>query len=157
MYRHLLVALDLGPESHQVVDRAAALLELTGSQTRITLMHVVEPLGFAYGGDIPLDVSELTDDLLQRARDQLVALCTRHRLLTGAHTEVRLGRPATEIHDYAASQEVDLVVVGSHGRSGLQLLLGSTANSVLHGARCDVLAVRIDTSRPARETASGTG
>jgi universal stress protein A len=38
---------------------------------------------------------------------------------------------------------MDLVVVGSHGRHGLSLLLGSTANGVLHGAGCDVLAVRV--------------
>ena len=37
----------------------------------------------------------------------------------------------------------DLIVVGSHGRHGLALLLGSTANDVLHGAPCDVLAVRL--------------
>ena len=37
----------------------------------------------------------------------------------------------------------DLIVVGSHGRHGLALLMGSTANGVLHGANCDVLAVRV--------------
>ena len=37
----------------------------------------------------------------------------------------------------------DLIVVGSHGRYGLALLMGSTANGVLHGATCDVLAVRV--------------
>ena len=39
--------------------------------------------------------------------------------------------------------ETDLIVVGSHGRYGLALLMGSTANGVLHGATCDVLAVRV--------------
>ena len=41
------------------------------------------------------------------------------------------------------SNGADLIVVGSHGRHGLALLLGSTANGVLHGATCDVLAVRV--------------
>jgi len=41
------------------------------------------------------------------------------------------------------AHHADLIVVGSHGRHGLSLLLGSTANAVLHGAPCDVLAVRI--------------
>jgi len=40
----------------------------------------------------------------------------------------------------------DLVIVGSHGRHGVRLLLGSTANAVLHGAECDVLAVRVQDS-----------
>ncbi|WP_292363901.1 universal stress protein, partial [Methylophaga sp. UBA1464] len=37
----------------------------------------------------------------------------------------------------------DLIVVGSHGRKGIKMLLGSTANAILHHARCDVLAVRL--------------
>jgi universal stress protein A len=56
---------------------------------------------------------------------------------------VTVGRPESEIHRLAKEQEVDLVIVGSHGRKGFQLLLGSTANGVLHGTECDVLAVRI--------------
>ena len=43
----------------------------------------------------------------------------------------------------ARQQGVDLIVIGGHGRHGLALLLGSTANAVLHGAPCDGLAVRI--------------
>ncbi len=57
---------------------------------------------------------------------------------------VTVGRPESEIHRLAKEQGVDLVVVGSHGRRGIQLLLGSTANGVLHGSECDVLAVRIN-------------
>jgi universal stress protein A len=47
------------------------------------------------------------------------------------------------VHRVAEEQQVDLVVTGSHGRHGLALILGSTANAILHGAKCDVLAVRI--------------
>jgi universal stress protein A len=53
---------------------------------------------------------------------------------------------------YLANQEgADLIIVGSHGRKGFALLLGSTSNSVLHGASCDVLAVRVAES-DTRET-----
>ncbi len=54
-----------------------------------------------------------------------------------------VGRPGSEIRRQAEENDADLIVIGSHGRHGIQLLLGSTANSVLHGAACDVLAVRI--------------
>jgi len=57
---------------------------------------------------------------------------------------VAIGRPESEIHRLAKEHDVDLIIVGSHGRKGLQLLLGSTANGVLHGTECDVLAVRIN-------------
>ena len=53
------------------------------------------------------------------------------------------GIPKQEIIHIAEQEQVDLIVVGSHGRHGLALLLGSTANSVLHYAKCDVLAVRL--------------
>ena len=53
------------------------------------------------------------------------------------------GRPETEIHNVAREIGADLIVVGSHGRNGLALLLGSTSTGVLHGAVCDVLAVRV--------------
>lgn len=56
---------------------------------------------------------------------------------------LEMGSPKTEIIRVATENQVDLIVVGSHGRHGLALLLGSTANGVLHHAPCDVLAVRL--------------
>ena len=56
---------------------------------------------------------------------------------------VKIGGPALEIRQGAENLEVDLIVIGTHGRHGLGLLLGSTANGVLHGVKCDVLTVRI--------------
>jgi universal stress protein A len=56
---------------------------------------------------------------------------------------VLIGSPAVEIRELAASLGVDLIVIGTHGKHGLGLLLGSTANAVLHGVPCDVLAVKI--------------
>jgi universal stress protein A len=38
---------------------------------------------------------------------------------------------------------MDLIIIGSHGRHGIRILLGSTANAILHSAKCDVLAVRV--------------
>ena len=53
-----------------------------------------------------------------------------------------LGRPAYEIKRLSEEKNVDLIVIGTHGQHGFELLLGSTANAVLHGVGCDVLAVR---------------
>ncbi len=60
-----------------------------------------------------------------------------------ADQHVVVGMPDTEIHRFADEHNVDLIVVGSHGRHGFALLLGSTSTGVLHGAQCDVLAVRV--------------
>jgi universal stress protein A len=54
-----------------------------------------------------------------------------------------MGSPKLEIVRVAEENNVDLIIVGSHGKHGIALLLGSTANGVLHHAKCDVLAVRI--------------
>ncbi|MBK8973177.1 MAG: universal stress protein [Hahellaceae bacterium] len=144
MYQHILVAADLSDETFLVIQRAVSLAT---PATRLTLMHVVEPVGYAYGGDIPLDLSEVTDSLVERARERLSLLATQLQL--NAERVTRVGRAASELHQFAENEQVDLIVVGSHGRSGLKLLLGSTANSVLHGATCDVLAVRIPSAKKA--------
>ena len=59
---------------------------------------------------------------------------------------VKVGPAKQIILDEAKKHDTDLVIVGSHGRHGVRLLLGSTANAVLHGAECDVLAVRVQDS-----------
>jgi universal stress protein A len=60
-----------------------------------------------------------------------------------AQTLVATGNTGSEIHSVAQQLDADLIVIGSHGRHGISLLLGSTANGVLHGANCDILAVRL--------------
>lgn len=143
MYRHILVAIDPSSEAETVI--AKAMAQPRANVARVTLIHVQEPVGYAYGGDIPLDLSEVTESLREQAETQMKKLAQKAGL-DSRNCELRFGRPATEIHNFASDNDVDLIVIGSHGRSGLQLLLGSTANSVLHGAPCDVLAVRIGRS-----------
>jgi universal stress protein A len=62
----------------------------------------------------------------------------------GVKTRIEKGAPKQEIVRVADDEKAELIVIGSHGRHGLQLLLGSTANGVLHLAKCDVLAVRVN-------------
>ena len=139
-YNHILVGVDLSEESQQVLNRASALASASGA--KLSMVHIVEPLTFAYGGDIPVDLSEIQEQLHQQATEQLQGLA-QPAGIDSADQHVLVGQPVSEIHDLAESLGADLVVVGSHGRKGLALLLGSTANGVLHGAKCDVLAVRV--------------
>lgn len=139
-YRHLLLAVDLTEESDQVAERAVALA--TANDSRITLIHVIEPLSFAYGGDVPMDLSAIQDQLDEHAQNRLNAFADKLSV-KAEKLYVVSGHTETEIHRIAKQDDVDLIVVGSHGRHGLSLLLGSTANGVLHGASCDVLAVRV--------------
>lgn len=139
-YKHVLVGLDLQPESQQVVDRVKSLF--SGSDSRLSLIHVQEPLSFAYGGDIPMDLTEVQNQLEEQAKERLAALGLELGI-PREHQHVIIGQPSHEMHHFAEENNVDLIVVGSHGRHGLSLILGSTATGVLHGSQCDVLAVRV--------------
>ncbi|MBK7728677.1 MAG: universal stress protein [Gammaproteobacteria bacterium] len=140
-YRHILLGLDLSGESQQVVARAVALRDAFGST--LSVIHVIEPLSFAYGGDIPMDFSGIQEEIHKQARAHMSALCDPLNIPQG-NRHLVVGRPETEIHHVAEEIGADLIVVGSHGRHGLSLLIGSTATGVLHGARRDVLAVRVN-------------
>ena len=139
-YERVLLAVDLTDESALVAGRAKALCERNGAE--LHAVHVIEPLSLAYGGDIPMDISSVQDQIHEQAKRHLQEFTARHGI-SEAQSHLIFGRPDSEIQRLAAELRADLIVVGSHGRHGLALLLGSTANGVLHGASCDVLAVRV--------------
>ena len=139
-YKKILVAIDLSEDSTAVVQRGQAIA--ANNQAELHLIHVIEPLSFAYGGDIPMDFSGIQDEIHQQATQQLLRFAESNDI-DGQHQHILLGKPEVEIHSTAKELETDLIVIGSHGRYGLALLMGSTANGVLHGATCDVLAVRV--------------
>jgi universal stress protein A len=141
IYRHILVGLDLSGESSLVIDKAIALARMCGAQ--LSIAHVIEPITFAYGGDMPLDISEVQEQQVEKAEHELQTLSQQIDFPV-QQQHVLVGQPATELHYLAQQQGADLIIVGSHGRKGLALLLGSTPNSVLHGATCDVLAVLVN-------------
>ncbi|SIQ08607.1 universal stress protein [Marinobacterium stanieri] len=140
IYTRILLALDLSDESDQLATKTAKMAEAFGAE--LNLIHVVEPLSFAYGGDVPMDLTTIQEQLDDHAKTKLdqyaekVGYPVNRKIIVTGHTE-------TEIHRAAEELNTDLVIVGSHGRHGLALLLGSTANGVLHGAKCDVLAIRV--------------
>ncbi len=139
-YNNIVIGLDLSDESDTVLNQALSLRNDTTAH--ISLVHVLEPLTFAYGGDIPMDLSEVQNQMVAQGDVKLKQIAA-DKQLNHCDTQVIIGQPATELHRIAKENSADLIVVGSHGRHGLALILGSTANSVLHGAECDILAVRV--------------
>lgn len=140
-YKNILVAIDLSEESRKVLLQAKEIAA-RNQHAKLSVVHTLEPLGFAYGGDIPMDLTSIQDQLDAHARLRL------QELLEGIdipkeNQYILVGMPDTETHRLANEKEIDLIVVGSHGRHGFQLLLGSVSSGVLHGAPCDVLAVRV--------------
>ena len=140
-YQNILVAVDLGATTETVIERAAALARDHHAQLHV--LHVIEPLTITYGGDIPMDFSAIQEEILGQAKQQLNKLCEN---LGVAETNRHLvtGRPESEIPSQAKAINGDLIVIGTHARWGLALLLGSTTDGVMHSAECDVLAVKVD-------------
>ena len=140
-YRRILVAIDCSDESAQVLSRAAGVL--SGNDGELHLIHVIEPLALAYGADVPMDVTDLQSGLMQQARETADTYASRYQI-PADNVHVELGSIEKTILDQADKLNADLIVVGSHTRSGLALLLGSTARGLVPGAHCDVLAVKVD-------------
>ena len=138
-YSHLLIAIDLTEDCHRVLERAQQLCQALACQT--TLVHVVEPLTLAFGGDVPMDLSLLQEQQTEQAQHKLNILAEQHQLLKENNCHLRYGQPRQEIHLLAKEHNCDLIIVGSHGRHGLPMLLGSTTKDLLADAPCDVLAV----------------
>lgn len=152
--QHILVPIDFSPDADRALDYAMALAGVL--QARLTLLHVIAPL--------PLVGAEMNGTALATYLDELEAQNTqtmaayRDRVThTGLPCDVAvvLGAPYQVIIDTAHSKQVDLIVMGTHGRTGLRhLFLGSVAERVVQLAPCAVLVVRSPAPTPAREPAS---
>ena len=137
-YNTILVPIDVFSDYQQVVERA---IRIAGNPHKLHLLYVaypqtnVEPYGLF-----------LERDYSQEVRDQALTQLKEIAALNDipySHVNVEIGSPADEIHAMAEKIDADLIVIGTHGQSGLKLLLGSTANAVLHGVKRDVLAVKV--------------
>jgi nucleotide-binding universal stress UspA family protein len=165
MYRRILVTLDGSKLSEAVLP----LLEqfVTGTDASVTILRVAElpehttvgaskaPESLASVGAGPGTISgpvrrlvETRGQAVGRVRDEVEGyLEEKARALRAKGIEVesanRLGHPAEEIIDYATSHEVDVIMMSTHGRSGLgQVLFGSIARRVLSSGVKPVLLVR---------------
>jgi universal stress protein A len=143
-YQHILWAADFSPKALQVGKRAKELARRTGA--RLSLIHVIEESSISAGYEMIPVLPELPDDVrMEEARDALQHIAVQLELKDVKQWVIPALSTKEGVLKIATEKNVDLIVVGSHGRHGLALLLGSTANAVLHRAPCDVLAVRIHT------------
>lgn len=144
VYEKILAAVDLSEESSTIVRKAR---QVAGEGSELHLVYVQEPMDSVYLGVVPygpvfVGLEEVEEKLKAELEERMSRLGTEFDIAE-PNRHLLDGNPAPEIRRFAEENEVDLVVLGTHGQKGVQLLLGSTANSVLHGVGCDVLAVRI--------------
>ncbi len=141
-YQHILLAVDYSEQSDYVAGKALALARLY--QAKLSLIHVLDNIPMpdtGYGTVIPL-YQDSGYGLLEEEKSRFMQLSDRLHVDRASRWLI-WGVPKDEIVELANRQKVDLIVAGSHGRHGFKLLLGSTANSILHHANCDVMAVRL--------------
>ncbi|MDE2235387.1 MAG: universal stress protein [Gammaproteobacteria bacterium] len=141
MYNRILIAVDLTEDSLEVSRRGQALASLC--QAKVSFLHVVEFIPVDPAGEalLPPPV-DLEGELVQGAHQRLDALCSSLSL-EQAPRRIEVGNIKAEIVRVVEEEQADLLVLGSHGRHGLALLLSSTEKSLLHKVPCDVLAVRL--------------
>jgi nucleotide-binding universal stress UspA family protein len=139
----ILVPVDFSPGSEHALAYAAALTLRVGAH--LGLLHVVEdPTASAWSEYYVPDLARWRADLVAGA-EKRIAAC--RAALTGAppeiDTAVRVGHAASTIVEFARTERFDLIVMGTHGRTGLtHLLMGSVAERVVRTASCPVLTVR---------------
>jgi universal stress protein A len=142
-YQNILVAVDFYEQCVEITNKAIALSQTYNA--KLSIIHVVDNLPLldsSYGVEAPFNNMDLITELMDNAKKSIADLADKLQIPKD-QVFLEMGNPKTEIVRVAEENKVDLIVIGSHGRHGLALLLGSTANGVLHHARCDVLAVRL--------------
>ncbi len=139
-YKKVLMALDFHGDNTEIISTAAETAK--SADAELSIVHVMHTIGAAYNEEAIYQLGSLEEIMRKESRRQMSEVAERLDIAK-ENCYLREGSPAHEIHELVKEVGFDLIVVGTHGRSGLKLLLGSTANSVLHGATCDVLAVRI--------------
>lgn len=138
MYKHILFATDLTEETEYLIEKVRTVRGYTGAT--LSLVHVVEPLpGYSYAY---LGIEDIEGQLITEARQSIEKLAEKMNV-NKKDQFIEVGPTKTKILKVADEIHADLIICGSHGRHGLSLLLGSTANAILHGAKCDVLTVRL--------------
>lgn len=142
-YRQILLATDFSETARGAADHAVGLAEAAGAT--LHLLHVVEEIGYWEGFDLKrFPTDEVYEELRESARIALEDIVERTAERDVAcQVHVREGKPFLEIIRAAKKIPADLIVVGSHGQTGLaETLFGSTADKVVRKAPCAVLVVR---------------
>lgn len=146
MYQRILVPVDNSQTSKDALLEAARLIQ-NGKDAVLRMIHVIDLTQFSWSANAPVDTANLQQELKQSGQ----------ALLDTLHTEIEIGQASLEtgvveawggafakgILEEAARWNADLIVMGTHGHSGVtHLLLGSVAEGVVRGSTVPVLLVR---------------
>ncbi len=143
-YTHILLATDFSPHAELAARRSLELAKRYGA--RVSIVHVLDNMILYddFTDPIPFDQVNLYQEL-EKSSQQLLNRLAEKLAPEKEQLETHLlsGNPGHEILEFADSNQVDLIVLGSHGRQGIERLLGSVAAKIVKKANCDVLTVHL--------------
>lgn len=143
--KKILLCTDFSENS--VPARICALEYAKTFGSKLIILHVVNSrlVGYpSFEEKIPVDMALLMQNIEEGVKEELDLLTNDSRMqIEDVEAHYRIGAPADELVRFAQEEAVDLIVMGTHGWSGLKhLILGSTAENVVRTAHCPVLTVR---------------
>jgi nucleotide-binding universal stress UspA family protein len=142
-YFDILVPVDFSPYSQKALRYGRTLAH--AFEANLHLLHVLDqpihPAHYGLGDDVLI---RLNPEVQRRSQEELERLVSQLGAEVRCQTHVREGRAYSEIVRFVQEEECDLVVMGTHGLSGLEhFLLGGTTEKVMRHALCPVLAVKL--------------
>ena len=142
-FKKILVPIDFSEYSLQALKYVADLAKVFNSE--VLLIYVVEPI--IYPPDLSIGqiaLPTLSYQVDEKAKEELNRVAKEELdSETTVHTIVKLGKPYLEILEVAKAEDVDLIIISTHGHTGVeQILFGSTADKVVRKAPCPVLTLR---------------
>ena len=142
-YTHILMAVDFTESAEQILARALDIAE--HNNAKLSMLHVVEYMPPVDYVNDPMVSNWVVDDneMLEQAKKSLQKFSKQHSV-KNVDLNVQFGRPKHVISQFVKDQQCDLVIIGSHGRHGISMFLGSTASAVLHAMPCDILTVKLE-------------
>lgn len=141
MLNHILVPLDGSPLAEKALDYA---VQIVASKRQITLLYIVESIDsnssvYGFTIDHP-SVDEMVKNAYEYVNQIASELKRQHELTVTS--EIKLGRPADVITQFAESEHVDAIVMSTHGRTGIErFIFGSVTQKVLNVMPCPVFVV----------------
>jgi nucleotide-binding universal stress UspA family protein len=142
--KKILFPTDFSEESHEASKYALSFAR--DFKAHLYVLHVVNEKIFNEGLNLPrvVSVDELERELMEEGRKRLKTLYTAEEVKDLEwESVITKGKPFLEIIRFAKDTDIDLIIIGTHGRSGFEhIIFGSTAEKVVRKAPCPVLSVR---------------